>query len=72
VKSLAGFDVVSFSYGNVAESSPLSCCRGAEEIATNSHCLFETFEEARQALEQNVFSKCEPGPDRVIAVYTIS
>jgi len=71
VRSLAGFDVASFKYGNIAESSPLSCCRGAEEIATNSHCLFETFAEARQALEQNLFSKCDPGPYRVIAVYTI-
>ena len=68
--SFAGFDIASFSYGNIAESSPLSCCRLAETVPTNQHCLLDTLDDARNIIEQNP-ELHEPGPYRIIAVYTI-
>ena len=70
-KTLAGFDVVSFSVGNSPECSPLSCNACAEELSTNEHCLFRTFDEARQAIENDRFQGCEPGPYRIVAVYSV-
>lgn len=70
-KTLEGFDVTSFSTHNAPECSLLSCNGRAETIPTNSHCLFRTFEEARAAIEDRLFEGCEPGPYRIIAVYTV-
>jgi hypothetical protein len=69
-KVLEGFDVVSFSVGNSPECSPLSCNSCAETLATNEHCLFATFEIAKAAVESGAMKGCEPGPYRVIAVYS--
>ena len=66
-----GYDVVTFSVGTNPECSPLSCNHLASEIKTNSHCLLETFEEAKESLESGKFDKSEPGPFRVFAVYTV-
>jgi hypothetical protein len=71
-KRLEGFDVVSFSQRNAPECSPLSCNGLDEEISVNQHCLFETFDEAKIALESGLFTNCEPGPYRIFAVYTVS
>jgi hypothetical protein len=71
-KTLEGYDVVSFSLGNKAEYSPLSCNHLATEIQANCHCLLETFEQAYAALESGKFLDSEPGPFRVFAVYTIN
>ncbi len=68
---LQGFDVVSFSTGAMAECSPLSCNSAANDIKTNQHCLVETFEDAKAALETGRFHNCEPGPYRIFAVYTV-
>lgn len=68
---LEGFDVTTFSVHTSPECSPLSCNSLAERIRTNCHCLFDTFDEARNAIEAGVFDHSEPGPYRIIAVYSV-
>lgn len=70
-KRLEGFDVVSFSVGTNPECSPLSCNSMAEELPANSHCLFESFDEAKSALDNKLFEDAEPGPYRIFSVYSI-
>lgn len=70
-KKLEGFDITSFSLGSAPECSPLSCNSRAAELRTNRHCLLESFEEAKVIVEQNGFHGCEPGPYRIIAVYSV-
>jgi hypothetical protein len=70
-KTLQGFDVTSFTLGTSPECSPLSCNSLAEIVTTNQHCLFNTYGEARRAIEHGVFKNTEPGPYRIIAVYTV-
>jgi hypothetical protein len=70
-KSLEGFDVVTFWAGNAPECSPLSCNALAEKLHTNSHCLFESFDEAETSLSSGKFVECEPGPYRIFAVYSV-
>src|SRR5262245_54370308 len=70
-KTLEGFAVTSFSVGTSPECSLLSCNACAETLPTNEHCLFQTFDEARQAIEAGPFQDCEPGPYRIIAVYSV-
>jgi len=69
--ALEGFDVTSFYAGTSPECSPLSCNGCATEIPTNRHCLFPTFEAAKQALESGKFANAEPGPYRIIGVYSV-
>lgn len=71
-KTLKGFDVVNFRAGTSPECSPLSCNSMANSIPTNHHCLFNTFDEAKNAIEDNAFENAEPGPYRIIAVYKIN
>ncbi len=68
---IEGFDVTTFSLGNSPECSPLCCNSLAGSIAVNRHCLFETFDQAKAALEAGKFDACEPGPFRIIAVFTL-
>jgi hypothetical protein len=70
-KRLEGFDVVTFSARTSPECSPLSCNLLATRIPVNEHCLFNTFEEAKEALEGGLFQESEPGPYRILAVYTL-
>jgi hypothetical protein len=70
-KRLEGFDVVTFSVGTSPECSPLSCNGLAEELPTNSHCLFDTFNEAETSLSSGKFEGGEPGPYRIFAVYSV-
>ena len=70
-KHLHGFDVSTFSCGNKPECSPLSCNYLAKKLAVNSHCLFDTFEDAKDALVRGEFQDSEPGPYRILAVYTL-
>ena len=70
-KKLEGFDITSFSLGNAPECSPLSCNAQAERLPTTGHCLLESFEDARTLIEQDSFNGCEPGPYRIIAVYSV-
>jgi hypothetical protein len=69
-KRLEGFDVVTFFCGTNAECSPLSCNHLVEKIPTNRHCLFDSFEEAKTALETGLFENSEPGPYRIFAVFS--
>jgi len=68
---LEGFDVATFSAGTAPECSPLSCNSCATEIETNDHCLISTFEAARLAVEEGRFEHAEPGPYRIVAVYSV-
>lgn len=70
-KTLHGFDVTTFFAQTSPECSPLSCNSLAEAISTNKHCLLDTFEEARDTLERGAFKDSEPGPYRIISVYTV-
>ena len=70
-KRLDGFDVVTFFAGNKPECSPLSCNSLAERLRVDEHCLFETFDEAEIALNNGKFTRCEAGPYRIFAVYSV-
>ena len=69
-KVLEGYDVVSFSAGTSAECSPLSCNSLATEVETNPHCLLASFDRAQKLLEEGGFRNAEPGPYRILAVYS--
>jgi hypothetical protein len=68
---LQGYDVVSFFAGNSAECSPLSCNGLAEQLTVNAHCLFDTLQQAKSAIENGDFDHSEPGPWRIFAVYSV-
>lgn len=70
-KNLEGYDIVTFSCGNSAECSPLSCNGLANTIPVNKHCLLSSFDNALQLLEDGKFKNAEPGPYRIIAVYSV-
>lgn len=69
-RKLEGFDVTTFSAGTSPECSPLSCNGVAAQVPTNEHCLFATFEAALRAIENGCFKNTEPGPYRIVAVYS--
>jgi hypothetical protein len=71
VSTLEGFDVVTFSAGSSPECSPLSCNALAGSISTNAHCLLPSLDAAVRALENGSFENSEPGPYRIIAVYSV-
>jgi hypothetical protein len=68
---LEGYDVATFSASPMPECSPLSCNGLAHELPVNRHCLFDTYEAARAALDGGRFDKSEPGPFRIIAVHSL-
>ena len=68
---LRGFDVVTFSVRTAPECSPLSCNLLAETMPVNQHCLFDTIDEAKGALESGLFDKGEPGPYRIFVVHAL-
>jgi hypothetical protein len=70
-KSLEGFDVVTCETGRGPDHSPLSCNGLADEFEINSHCLFDSFRDAFDNLNAGKFTKCEPGPYRIFAVYSV-
>lgn len=70
-KQHEGFDVVSFNVKTSPECSPLSCNSIAEEVCTNAHCLFASFDEAEKSLNNGVFTDAEPGPYRIFSVYSV-
>lgn len=71
MKTLEGYNVVTFSAGTSAECSPLSCNLQATEVETNQHCLLVSLEQAQRLLENGKFKHTEPGPYRIFAVYTL-
>jgi hypothetical protein len=68
---IEGYDVTTFWSGTMAECSPLACNGLAANIPVNRHCLFDSMDDARAALERGKFADSEPGPFRIIAVHTI-
>jgi hypothetical protein len=70
-KTFCGFDVVTFHSSSTPECSPLSCNGLAAELKVNEFCLLPSLEETVSALEAGRFSNSEPGPYRIIAVYTV-
>jgi hypothetical protein len=71
-KVFEGYDVVTFSAQTSPECSPLSCNSLASEVETNSRCLLQSFEQARNLLENGTFDDSEPGPYRIFAVYSVA
>jgi hypothetical protein len=71
-KRLEGFDVTTFWLQTSPECSPLSCNSVAETSSVNQHCLFDSLVEARESLKLGRFDSSEPGPFRIVAVYTVS
>jgi hypothetical protein len=71
-RQLEGFDVVTFSSQTSPECSPLSCNGLAANVPTNTHCLLESFEDARRLIENGTFDDSEPGPHRIFAVYSVA
>ena len=69
--NLVGFDIVTFSCGNSAECSPLSCNHIAEHMRTNHHCLLDSFDEAMRFVDDKSFLDGEPGPFRILSVYEV-
>lgn len=70
-KVLEGYDLVSFSMGTSPECSPLSCNGLANKVETNQHCLLDSFEQAQQLLISSQFKEVEPGPYRIMAIYSL-
>lgn len=68
---LEGYDVATFYAGTNPECSPLSCNSVAASVAVNQHCLFDTFGQAKAAIEAGTFNDSEPGPIRIFAVYSV-
>lgn len=69
---LRGYDVVCYYCGNSSGHSPLSCNALADKIKVNAFCLLDSLEEAQSLLEGGRFKNSEPGPYRIIAVYTLN
>jgi hypothetical protein len=68
---LLGYDVVVF--GDFLEHSPLSCNSIATELPVNRHCLFDTFETAKSAIDTGKFGKgCEEGIYKIFSVYELA
>ena len=70
-KRCLGYDVVTFFAGAGPECSPLSCNSMANTVPVNAHCLFESFTEAKAAVDSGTFTNTEPGPFRIFAVHVI-
>jgi len=68
---LEGFDVTTWFPGS-AGCSPLSCNYLARKFPVNAHCLLDSFEQAKEALEAGRFNNSEPGPFRIFSVYSIA
>ena len=71
IKRLEGFDVVNFTGRTAPECSTLGCTRLAEELGTNGHGLFESFEQAWKRVDEGSFNDREPGPYRIFSVYSV-
>ena len=70
-KRFEGFDVVTFACRALPECSPLSCNHLAEELSTNSHCLFKFFSDAEKYVTIGAFNDSEPGPYRIFSVSSV-
>ena len=66
---LRGYDVVVF--GDYLEHSPLSCNGVAATVSVNAHCLFETLDQAKEAIECGHFNGSEPGIYKIYSVHLV-
>ncbi|MBX7528175.1 hypothetical protein [Qipengyuania vesicularis] len=65
-----GYDVV--AYRDFPDHSPLSCNSVASELPTNRFCLFDSFEEAKDAVDTGKFGGgCEDGLYRIMSVHRL-
>jgi hypothetical protein len=71
VKRLEGFDVVNFTARNSPECVGLSCSILAAQLRTNSHSLFDSFDEALKNVGDGTYNELEPGPYRIFSVYSV-
>jgi hypothetical protein len=67
---LVGYDVVVRDYGTV--HSPLSCNAIAKEIMVNEHCLFDDFDQAKEAVDAGKFGGCEQGEYTIFSVHSVA
>ncbi|MXP28382.1 hypothetical protein GRI58_06045 [Porphyrobacter algicida] len=66
-----GYDVVVF--GDFLEHSPLSCNSIAADVPVNKYCLFDSFSEAKDAVEAGKFGGgCEEGSYKIFSVALVS
>lgn len=67
---LLGYDLVVSN--DFLEHSPLSCNSVAVELGANAHCLFDTLDQARRAVDEGGFGGgCEDGVYRIMSVSMI-
>ncbi len=64
-----GYDVVVCE--DFLEHSPLLCNSVAATLPVNAHCLCDTLEQAKGAIEGGQFDGCEPGDYRIYSVYRV-
>lgn len=69
-KRLLGYDVVTCE--DYLEHSPLSCNSVAASLSVNEHCLFDSLEQAKEAIEAGHFTNCEPGVYKIYSVYLVT
>jgi hypothetical protein len=69
-RRLLGYDVVVSE--DYLEHSPLSCNSIAKQAPVNRHCLFDTFEAAKTAIDSGAFGGgCEEGIYRIYSVNVV-
>ncbi len=65
-----GYDVV--AYRDFPDHSPLSCNSVATELKTNRYCLFDDFDQAKDAVDSGKFGGgCEEGFYRIMSVHRL-
>ena len=65
-----GYDVVVF--GDYLEHSPLSCNGIAKEVAVNARCLFDSLEDAVEAVDLGRFLQAEPGTYTIFSIAVVA
>jgi hypothetical protein len=69
--TLLGYDVVVF--GDFLEHSPLSCNSIAGDVPVNKYCLFDSFSEAKDAVDAGKFGGgCEDGSYKIFSVALVA
>lgn len=66
-----GYDIVPFSTGIFPECSPIVCNGIGNQIKINSNCLLDSFDYAIEIIESDILADTEPGPYRIISVYSL-
>lgn len=69
-KEFLGYDVVVFGDGAL-EHSPLACQEIARQVEVNEHCLIDSLQRAKDAIDAGAFVDCKAGIYRVLAVHRV-